>query len=476
MKGIFRVYPEFANKDYRCAPVLALLAALAVLPYLPALAQPLISDDYLQIYLGRKYGAPDGWAALAGDVLYRSRATSLLLTWITERLFGLSAPAFYATGILLHVLNTWLVYALGLSRRVGWEVSAFAAGFFGIYLGHQEAIMWYSALPELLTFFFVLSALLAWTWWVRNESYAAYGTAVGCTVLGLLSKEPAVVIAPLALLIVLAERGGMKKALSAVPLFVIAGIYTLGIFAARAGHLHFNDGTFSLHAPFWITWTNSIGRMLWIWGFISLAAITACREWPRWRRMLIAAAVWAGITLLPFSFLTYMPRVPSRHTYLPSAALGFLVAAGFFTFRDRVSPRNRWVAPALAGLILAHHVGYIWLWKRPQFIERAEPTEQLIELARQDSGPIYIHCFPYGQELATLAIEVGLNKPASMLVWAGTPVPPNARIFCPLHHGGVATDRTPARVRPNRDSDRPGRVALRPAQSDRTPAPSLRHP
>ena len=31
---------------------------------------------------------------------------------------------------------------------------------------------------------------------------------------------------------------------------------------------------------------------------------------------------------MPYSFLTYMPRLPSRHTYLASVGLAFIVAAG----------------------------------------------------------------------------------------------------------------------------------------------------
>jgi hypothetical protein len=39
---------------------------------------------------------------------------------------------------------------------------------------------------------------------------------------------------------------------------------------------------------------------------------------PAAQRLLYGAATWIAITLLPYSFLTYMPQVPSRHVYLAS--------------------------------------------------------------------------------------------------------------------------------------------------------------
>ncbi|MGC8791781.1 MAG: hypothetical protein ACP5U2_00140, partial [Bryobacteraceae bacterium] len=51
--------------------VLAGLALLCVLAYLPSLALPFIADDYVQIRLARDWGPPSGWPSLAADALYR---------------------------------------------------------------------------------------------------------------------------------------------------------------------------------------------------------------------------------------------------------------------------------------------------------------------------------------------------------------------------------------------------------------------
>jgi len=120
---------------------LAATALLCLLAYSRALTLPLISDDYLQIQLGRDYGPMSNWHNLAADALYRWRATSILITYWTERLFGIGPLTLNISSLLVHILNTWLVLALGYWRVIGWRLSAIAAGFFAIYEGHQEAVM-----------------------------------------------------------------------------------------------------------------------------------------------------------------------------------------------------------------------------------------------------------------------------------------------------------------------------------------------
>ena len=396
---------------------LLLLAGLAVLPYVVVLGQPFIADDYVQIALGRQYGPVSGWTALASDILYRARATSLVLTYWTERFFGFSPLPFYATAILLHVLNTWLVFALGLRLGIGRRIALCAAAFFAVYEGHQEAVMWYASLPELLVFFFSFSALLLWSLWLSSKRVWYYPAALICFCLALISKESAVVVVPLMFLTAWKKRPAW---LWIAPFAVLAMGYAGMTFAGHDRHLHFNDaGTFSLAAPFWITLSNSYARLMWFWGLLSLLALLVWRT-ARSHRVVALAAVWIVIAFLPYSFLTYMPRVPSRHTYLASAGLAWVVAAGFLVFCRRFERPSRWPAYALAATILVHNCGYIWVKKRAQFLERAAPTEVLVDFARQAAGPVRVRCFPYGREVAELAVQMRLGKPPNSLVWAET--------------------------------------------------------
>lgn len=406
------------------------LAGLAILAYLPVFVQPFVSDDYLQIHLARKYGPVSGWAALAQDPLYRSRATSLVLTYWTEQLFGFFPLAFYSTSVAFHILNTWLVYCLGAWRAIGWRLSGVAAAFFAVHEGHQEAVMWYAALPELLVFLFVMLCLALWIRWVESPRWWLYAGALASFLAALASKESAVVA--VALLLLPLSAGGMRRRrmLWLAPFAALALVYGAIVFASQAGNLHFNDdGTFSVHSPVWVTWANSYWRLLWIWGVISLAALAAWRARERWP-VVALGLVWVALTLLPYSFVLYMTRVPSRHTYLPSVGLALLVAAGFLAFRERVAAPSRWAAAALAAAILAHNVGYLWIKKRNQFLDRAAPSEALIKMARQADRPIYMHCFRYAYPIAELAVEMAAGKPATILRWRRPPDSEPAAVYC----------------------------------------------
>jgi len=386
---------------------LAISALLCLLAYGRALSLPLISDDYSQIQLGRDYGPVSGWANLAADALYRCRATSILLTHWTDQVFGLTPLAFNASSLLLHMLNTWLVLALGSWRVIGWRISCVAACFFAVSEGHQEAVMWYAALPELLVFTFALASVLLWIAWLQGGAtrQSLYAGSLICYILSLLSKESGVAVVPLLALIILAERTDWKRRLLRIlPFAVLAVVDFAMIYGARANHLHFQDGTFSIHGPFWIVLPTSAARLLWIWGLLSLLALAWWRA-RQWLTLLAVSAGWIVFTLLPYSFLTYMPRVPSRHTYFASVGLALIFAAGFLRFHERFGAR-RWVISLLGAVVVAHHCTYLWTRKQAQYLERAAPTEALLAIAKEHGGPIYLACFPYDRSIARVTLEV----------------------------------------------------------------------
>jgi hypothetical protein len=409
--------------------VLIGLAALAALAYAPALTQPLIQDDYPNIEMARIYGPASGWSEMLANPVFRYRATFFLMTYWIDRLSGSSAAAFYAAAIALHILCTWLVFALGTWRVVGWRVAATAAAFFAVQEGHQEAVMWYSATAELLQFLFGIAALFCWVRFVEKRAgWRWYGAALGCFLLALLSKESAVILAPL-LLVPVWISGRRQWALAAwLPFAAMAAVDIALIFAARDHSFRFQDGSFSPWAPFYLTLAVSYGRLLWIWGLLAIAALVVLRA-RQHRQLVRMAAVWIPIALLPYCFLTYMHRVPSRQTYLASLGLAWIVGAGFWALHSRLHLHRKAVALTLIGVVVTANVGYLWTKKRRQFMERAAPTEALVALARRVNGPIYMSCGVRPAEQYSYEAAVRLRTPGSKLVW-GTAGPAGAARFC----------------------------------------------
>ncbi len=419
--------PLFSRQEQseKLTPLLAVVTSLIVtllcfLAYLRSLWLPFISDDYLQIALGREYGASSGWAALFGDALYRCRATSLILTYWTERWFGLDPFPFNLSSVAIHALNSLLVFSMGMWRPIGWRVAGVAACFFAVSQRHQEAVMWYAALPELLVFCFGLLSFLFWVGWLQSErkSSAVYWGSFVCFMAALLSKESAVAIPPLLALAVLFEQKDRRAAMVRLIPFVVCAIGYFGlIFAGRATHLHFNDGgTFSLSAPFVSVLLQSAAGLFWFWG---MAALTCLAAWGgrRWAPLVSIAALWSAITLLPYSFLTYMPIVPSRHTYWASVGLALVVAAALVELHSRSKPRyGNAVVAGLAIFLVAQQCSYLWTKKHAQFEDRAWPTEELRRLSAATGAPVYVKCFPYDRTVAELALRIGVPDAGDMPV------------------------------------------------------------
>jgi len=392
---------------------LPLLALLCVLAYAPSLFLPLIEDDYPIITESLTWGPPAALRPLMDTPVFRQRATSYWATLALWRTFHLNPAAFHAAALALHIGNTWLVFWLGLLWPRMRPAAIWAAMFFAVQEGHQEAVMWYTAINELLMFAFGIGALVCWlvsekhTDERRGARFLWRAVSVALFALAMLSKESAVVL-PVFFFLVIPPAEWRKAIPRLLPYLVLAGVMALSIFAARSASYRFNDGSFSPGAPFWITWPRGIARVLWIWGWPALIVV---------RKKALIPLAWIGIALVPYSFLTYSTQIPSRQTYLATAGLAFLFGLAIAQLRESgVSPK---LVTAILVVMVLHNVGYLWTKKRSQFLRRAEPTEQLIKLARETNGPIWVRCFPRPSYIAKEAVHLGTGRPASDLIWSG---------------------------------------------------------
>ena len=400
--------------------ILAGLAIVAMVAYLPTLHQPLLEDDYPNIAFANRFGPVSGWTDLLHAPAFRLRATFQLLTSALYSTFDMTAAPYYLASIALHVLNTWLIFAMGAWRRIGYAISAWAALFFAVSEGHQEAVMWFSAASELLQFFFGVAALVCWIRFLQDSRLRWYPVSILCFALALLSKESAPIFLVLMALPVLVDF--REKAAWLLPFLIMTMFAVWSIFFPGSDSFRFRDGSFSLHAPFWWTLPHSFFALLWFWGLLALAAA----RWIREHSVVWIGLAWAIIGLLPYSFLTYSTRIPSRQTYLASAGVALLVGAAFVAIKQR-RPR---LVPALAVILLVHNIGYLWTKKRAQFLDRAAPTEQLIALSRRTKGPIYVACFPRTREIAEQAVWLETGRPPSRLIWDAANAGDAAARFC----------------------------------------------
>ncbi|MBO0858457.1 MAG: hypothetical protein J2P21_08335 [Chloracidobacterium sp.] len=443
----------------KAAPLL-ILAGLAIVAYLPALTQPFISDDYPGIRHSLHYGPISGWKELANDSIERPRATTFVLSYAIYHFFGMRPAAFYSANIFIHILNCWLLFAAGRWRAIGYKLSFWGAAFFAVYEGHSEAIMWFSACNELLMFMFGFLSFVFWLIFLEREKLSLklrwmwLALSFLSFLPALLSKESSVIFVALFALPLVIPKLRLRQAPYLAPHALICVPYVLSIFLTRSRSLRFHNQSFVLSAPFWVTWTKSYGRMLWFWGFSALISMFV---WSRSGRndrraerivdfcsipsaesnavkvdhsdttnqqyAILVSVLWIGIGFVPYMFVDYMHRIPSRQTYLASAGLGWLIGSAIIAMKERCAKNYKWGRPVILVillLILSHNVVYLWTKKRQQYLKRAEPTERLLSLARSVDGPIYVKCFPsnMAQGHAEAALVLTLNKPADTLIWS----------------------------------------------------------
>jgi hypothetical protein len=385
---------------------------------------PLIEDDYPSLAQAQALGGPHDLPALLHNTVFRVRATSVWCMYWLWKAFHLNPIAYHGFSLLLHTLNTWLVFAIA-SARPGMRKGAFwAAAFFAVQEGHQEAVMWFTAINELWMFVFGAAAL--WFGVIRGRRVPG----LLLFFIALISKESAVIFLPLFWLIVPDWR-------RLVPYAALTAVVTGSIFLTRDASFRFADGSFSLHAPFWITWPKGVARVLWIWGWIAGAWVVV-RGDAKQRASAARAVAWIAIALVPYIFLTYSTQIPSRQTYLATAGLSLLVGLGASCAKpssginDLHRVRRATCTALVAAVVLAHNLGVLWIRKRAQFLERAAPTERLIALARTTAGPIWVQCFPRTDWIAKEAVHLATGRPASDLVWSESEARERgaAAVFC----------------------------------------------
>lgn len=406
---------------------IALLSAAAILPYLPFLALPPISDDYMQIGLGREFISAGGLSKLAGDALYRTRATSLFLTRAVEAVTGTDIFYHRLASILLHVCNGLLILACGVWPRLGYRRAFVAAMAFVLVASHQEAVVWVAAVHELLVFGFTLLCLLGWLQWLRLRRAGWLGLALASFVLALYSKESAAVLPALLAGCWWIEGPRRRADLAIIALSGLAVCgYAWAVFAASRQHQHLHDGTFSLHAPFVANLLRTLWRLYLPWGVVVIALLL----WKRQAVPVAAALSFSIVTLLPYSFLTYMPFAPSRHTYLATLGLAATLAFAWDAAARDESARIRRLATFAALAFVLWNPLYLWLKKYPQYEWRSRPTEAFLQFAQRNGLPVYVGPSPYSVWVYRYTADVALGwKHTDVLSIAEAPPPEGTPVF-----------------------------------------------
>ncbi len=199
----------------------ALLLLCAVAFFLPNLTSYFLADDFVLLSWTHVTSLGDITGFFNPQTTWFYRPVVKLFYWAGQSIFGLHATPFHILSLLLHWANAYLVYRL--VTRNSWKVgrlrvstlrpsnlptfqlaptvTGLAAGLiFTLNPAHAETVSWIAAVGDLIGVFCILAALICFEDYCER-GYTRYLLAsLGLFVLGLLSRETAVILPALLLL------------------------------------------------------------------------------------------------------------------------------------------------------------------------------------------------------------------------------------------------------------------------------------
>ncbi|HSC27663.1 MAG TPA: tetratricopeptide repeat protein [Vicinamibacterales bacterium] len=126
------------------------------------------------------------------------------LTWVSHmldvRFFGVDPRGHHLSSLVLHILNTLLVFGVLHRMTRAPARSAAVAALFAIHPLHVESVAWVAERKDVLSAFFWLLTMWAYVRYVERSNLARYTIVLLCFVAGLAAK-PMVVTLPFVLLL-----------------------------------------------------------------------------------------------------------------------------------------------------------------------------------------------------------------------------------------------------------------------------------
>lgn len=298
---------------------------------------------------------------------------------------GNSPAVYHATNVVLHILNSILLFAL-LTMLTGhrWR-SAFVAALFAIHPQHVESVAWIAERKDVLSTVFWLLTMIVYARYARVSSTGRYFVVVVVFALGLFSK-PMLVTLPLVLMLMdfwplermkasdgqpgIGLGGIWRMASEKMSLFALSAaacavtLYTQGKIGAVRGLDDYSLGVRIANAL--VAYVSYILKMFWplnltlywhprktlpIWQTVACALVlmaitTLAVRFRRKYPYLLFGWLWYLITLLPVIGLVQVgwQAMADRYTYIPLIGIFVIVAWGtvdLLKSLTRIAPATR---------------------------------------------------------------------------------------------------------------------------------------
>jgi tetratricopeptide (TPR) repeat protein len=356
----------------------ALIPVFALVAFAPGIRNGYVDwDDIFYIRDNSLLTSLDGlwriWSTFDAPQYYPLTFTSF---WLEYRLWGTWPAGYFVTNLLLHAVNSLLVFrlarALGAGRGAAWVVGA----LFAVHPLQVASVAWLAQRKNVLGGLFFFLSFLAYVRYCRQGGMRFYVASVLAFAAALLSKTAAVTL-PASLVLfewlLLKRRGGRPLGRVAPMLLIALALGVVTIIVERAGSpatIGVQPQPLAAAAAVWAY----LGKVLWpaalvalyprwhvsatalVWWLPAVALIAAIVAVWHWRRTLGDLPVWGLahflVTLLPCLGLVpfgYLIHAPIGDHFLYFALPGLFLA--IVCLAERAAAGRR-VVYALAGVAL----------------------------------------------------------------------------------------------------------------------------
>ena len=164
------------------------------------------------------------------------------LTWLSHmldcQLYGLNSTGHHMTALLLHIVNTLLLFWVLKRMTAAVWLSAFVAAAFALHPVHVESVAWVSERKDVLSGFFWVLTMAAYVRYTKRPGIGRYLLVFVALSLGLMAKSMLVTL-PFVLLLLdywPLGRGRVpiyKLVMEKIPLFILVTVLSIVTYMAQ---------------------------------------------------------------------------------------------------------------------------------------------------------------------------------------------------------------------------------------------------
>jgi protein O-mannosyl-transferase len=191
----------------------------------------------------------DGIKAIFTNFYYSNYHPLTTLTYLFEyKLYGLNAMPYHLFNVIIHLLNTWLVFRLA-EKLSGIKVTAIVvAVLFALHPMHVESVAWISERKDVLYTLFYLLSLLAYLRYMKSVRKTGYYFVVLLFFLASLLSKVAAVTLPVLLVAIDIYKGRkitFRTLIEKVPFFLLSLLFGILTISSQRNVDAFNEITLS---------------------------------------------------------------------------------------------------------------------------------------------------------------------------------------------------------------------------------------